>query len=248
MAKRIAYAAIVDQVLEIGLRGSADLAPWQALLARERVSVVGQDGRAQLLVSATSARFKGIPFRELCILVAVTAEVSGREVAGFFLPRAFNSNGWFAWIERTMFSCPYLAARVEVAAEPALAFRVDDAKGGSITASRAASQRGEGKPDGWQGPVFLPRTRVEPFFYVQLSGETEYEPFAGDDAFAMSGASVDPAIRCLSESDFRPAEWFVRRSAVHAKSKTLERSRCTIEMLAREREAGFVGKQLASRR
>ncbi|HYO24799.1 MAG TPA: hypothetical protein VEQ85_07605, partial [Lacipirellulaceae bacterium] len=98
----IKYAAQVQGVQEVSLRGEADLQPWSAELAALGLTPIVEAGRVGAMLSATSARFRGVRVREFSIALLARENDTGRE--GWYLAHAFNSLRLFAWIERTMFS------------------------------------------------------------------------------------------------------------------------------------------------
>lgn len=238
--RRVRYVARIDQVLEVSLRGTSDLSFWRGRLKHEGLTPVEEDGRAQLLVSATAAKYNGIRFRELCFLVAVTAQVAGDTVQGYYLMHAFNSVRLYAWIERTFFSCPYWPAEVAVAAQPQVSIAMREKGQDCFRATLAtdiAATRVDA--DGWQGPIFLPTGHRQQFFHAQLSGKTEVYPSRPNDTFHIAPHPRWAIFAAIKEAGLIGQEWHIRRNAVHAKSQTLDRDRCTAELLASEREAGY---------
>src|SRR5262245_50276605 len=104
------WAAEVAPVSEVTLLGSAELPFWRQQLRPAALSPTIKDGRAQLMISAVAAKFKGMPFRELSISVLVSRHAEGGTADGAFLIHAFNSSQLFACIERTFFHTPYFPA------------------------------------------------------------------------------------------------------------------------------------------
>ncbi|HYR28576.1 MAG TPA: hypothetical protein VEU30_08925, partial [Thermoanaerobaculia bacterium] len=97
------YVAKLRGVLDVTLTGTTDLDYWRTRLPMPPLAV---NGRAQAMVIAAAARFRGIRFCELSMSVAVEG--------GAFLLQAFNSVRFFAWSERTFFHTPYAHAPVSV--------------------------------------------------------------------------------------------------------------------------------------
>lgn len=82
-------------------------------------------------------------------------------------------------------------------------------------------------PDGWQGPIYLPKRSTclesDRLFFASISGETKTFPFLpGQDTFHCHAES-DPELRSLVESAFEPTEWVVRPDATHVKTRTVRR-------------------------
>ncbi len=228
MSPPIRYPVTIPHVREIALRGGADLAYWRERLKREGLEPAEHEGQAELHVGSTSARFLGIPFRELVLCVVL------QEPPGIYLAYAYNSVRAFAWFERTLFRTPYYAARIALELEPAPLFEVSQASGQLLRAdmspeSAAALRRaGPGEEVVWEVPVYLPRPPAKHatsnIFYARLSGLTQTCPFLpGCDTFEMASSVNDDLLQMLVRSAFSPREWIVRADATHAKSKTRRR-------------------------
>jgi hypothetical protein len=228
MSPPIRYLVTVPHVREIALRGGADLAYWRERLQREGLEPAERAGQAELHLGATSARFLGIPFRELVLCVVL------QEPPGIYLAYAYNSVRAFAWFERTLFRTPYYAARIDLELDPAPQFEVSLSSGRLLRAdmspeSAAALRRaGPGEDVVWEVPVYLPRPPAKHatsnIFYARLSGLTQTCPFMPEcDTFEMASSVNDGTPQMLVESAFSPREWIVRADAIHSKSKTVRR-------------------------
>lgn len=228
------WAAKLDGVCEVSLRGAADLAYWQERLADEHLDPVDHEGRAQVLIIAAEGRFKGIGFRELSF--SILAAPRSSDVQGAFLVQAFNSRRFFAFCERWLFDTPYDYGDVRVStahpasiqlllsAEPRFFLEMRSGVGGAQV--RVPSHTGAG---GWEGPVFLPtnRRRGSPpkFFVARVAGDTEAYPFdLEEDWCSMHPGPPLKILQALCESHFTPQEWLIRKEATHCKSKTYKRS------------------------
>lgn len=216
-------AAVVEDVQEVSLLGSADLAFWAEHLRAEGLRPAEHQGQARITVVATGARFKGMPFRELAITVAV----AGEGEAGFLL-HAFNTSRFFAFVERTCFKTPYYPGQVELGTDGAAAFGVSrDAQALLRAEAGPDTARGDWLPDRWEGRVHLPRRHgAEWCFHAEMSGPSRR--FAFDpvhDTLAISPAEDVPVLGWLLESGFMGSEWLLRRHAVHAKSRTVAERR-----------------------
>src|SRR5689334_13869653 len=97
------WAAKLTGVHEVSLTGSADLAYWQKQLEPQRLAPIEADGRAQVLIIAAAARFKGVRFRELSFSIQARPIDGSATDQGAFLVQAFSSNRFFAWCERRLF-------------------------------------------------------------------------------------------------------------------------------------------------
>lgn len=200
-------AASLTGVREVSLLGRAKPALWRELLQPEGLTPLERDGRAQLMVVAAAARYKGIPFQEISFSVLV-------EPVGAFLVQAFNSSRIFAWVERTFFSTPYARGRLTV--EPTV-LRLD-----SLFRAALRGPLGDPVEETWEGPIYLPGgTRV---FHARLSGATSRGSFLPErDVLEIARSRRFPVFDLLLDSKFKPQEWILRPNASHTKSKTVAR-------------------------
>jgi hypothetical protein len=228
---RIKWAAQLAHVREISLLGTADLAFWTQRMAAEELVPAPLDGRAQILIVATDAKFMGVRFRELSFSVRVL--VPGEAIGtGAYLLHAFNSCRTFAFCERVFFATPYyhgdvrvsasLPARVELVRDDQVLFRAQ-----MLAPGREAMRSGK---EGWDGPVFLPAKRRGPgagkLFFARIEGDTQAYPFLDSmDSLAISPAQDDRVLHALLDSGFAAREWAIRTDAMHAKSKTYKRAK-----------------------
>ena len=186
------WVAELSGVLDLTLVGTGDLSYWTDRLAPQRLTPLAVGGRAQMMVVAASAKFRGLRFQELSISVIVEG--------GAYLVRAFNSRRFLAFCERVFFHTPYAHAHVSVSDSRA---GVDEL----FLASRAAREPSSIAAGGWTGRVFLDGGRC---FEAAIAGSTERYPFSTADTLL-----IDPSL-----PRFTPDEWLVRRDATHAKSRT----------------------------
>jgi hypothetical protein len=226
----VKYIAEISPVREVALLGDADLAWWQGRLRSEGLEPQARDGRAQVLLIGTSARFRGIAFRELSVSVTVTAPAGSDRQDADFLAGAYNSSRLLAWCERTFFSTPYVHGDVEVQIEPSPALRLSE-RGEAILSAKfadcAPGTRRLPQSDGdgaWCGALHLPSgdsgRGTSKLFFARLVGHTQTYDFAGEDKLVLRPAPNYPTLRNLVESGFTPRQWSVRAAAIHARSKT----------------------------
>ena len=225
------FVAEIAPVREVSLIGSAELRFWRDLLRRENLCPAELDGEAQILVCGTDAKFKGIPFRELSISVFVSGP-SRAAPQGAFLAQAFNSNWFFALIERTWFSTPYDHALIEVDPLVPASIRVRQGHKSAFFAAMVEREGSERRAircgnEGWEGPIFLPGRRGMPgqkCFFGRIGGLTHVYPFYADrDELSIGPNPRQPALTWLAQSGFAGRQWILRDSAVHARSKTYVR-------------------------
>jgi hypothetical protein len=226
----IKYVAEVDNVHEVSLRGQALVDPWKTEFAALGLQPALSNDRVPIILSATSAKFRGMRFREFSISILAREVDTGTE--GWYLAHAFNSSRFFAWVERTMFATPYYFGAIEVKAMAPARVNVSAGNGG-ISVSMASDTAGRhpirSGPESWAGPLFLPtrtKTSAAPsnWFYARLSGNADVYAFApGKDEVKIAPAPQWPALAQLAAADFQGTEWLLRTSAVHAKSRTYQR-------------------------
>ena len=222
----IRVAAAIEGVREVTLAGMADLAYWRERLRPRGLRPFDDAGRARLLISATSARWKGLRFCELSFSIAVGDGGDESRHGGFFLAHAYNSRRALAFAERAFFKTPYDHGRLRVEiGSPARVELLDagvPAFSAAMAGSRPASWSGG---DTWEGVIYLPSPGKAgapgPRFYARLSGDTQVYPFApGLDTLILDPAARPAIFGQLRESDFAVSEWRVRASAAHLKSQT----------------------------
>ncbi len=197
-------AAALRGVHEITLVGEATPAPWAEIAGGEGLSLPA--GPARLMLVAAEGRFKGLRFREVSLSLLL-------DPGNALLLQAFNSNAFFAWVERTFFSTPYARRRIAVGEGTV---HVD----GLIDLSRSG-KAGPAAPESWTGWVHLPGRRKR--FHAALSGPTSRVPFRTGDRCGITRDPRFPALGLLLDSGFTPVEWVLRPDAEHVKSRTVAR-------------------------
>lgn len=220
----IKYVAEVSPVKEVTLHGLADLAFWQVLLAAENLIPLPREGQAQLFISATEARFKGIRFRE-CLIGIHVQRANGQmdDMPAMFLLHAWNSLRLFAWIERTLFGTPYYPGQIEVESKSPARTKLSERGKDLISLSMHGREPAQVAEESWHGVIFLPRKGNKPqqLFVAKLAGLTEqYEFEPARDSVALVGSASCPSLNRLIDSQFRSTAWHIRQTAAHTKSKT----------------------------
>ena len=233
IARPVKFVAVITHAREVSLLGTADLRFWQDRLRSERLHPIERDGKAQILISAVDARFKGLRFQELSVSIAAGPVDGSAERAGYYLARAFNSRRLFAWVERRMLSTPYYHARVEV--DCGLPASIDVADGSRILlGARMTSDGAAGRvplrsgDEFWEGPLFLPRSgrRADSpgnWFFAKIGGHAQTYAFAAGDVLTLSPHGSHEIFQSLIDSGFKARDWIIRENATHAKSKTFDR-------------------------
>lgn len=224
------YPVEIRQVREVMLTGRADLDFWRRRLQPEALVPRSVAGHAAITLTAISARWFGLVFRECTISVAISSDVSGQDPVGFFLIQAFNNLPAFAWVERVLFRTPYIHGGIGLATEPPcrLDLVLDDrpvlqARMGAARALSPATRAMD-----WQGSIFLPgRTASDPgsYFDARLTGPAGSVAFdPATDVLNLSETSGLEAIDALRSSGFVAETWHVRAAAVHGRTASLRRA------------------------
>lgn len=228
----VKYHVEVSPAREVTLLGEADADYWRQRLQPEGLLPTIRDGRSQLLLSSVEARFNGIRFRELSISIFVCKTEGSGTWDGAYLMHAFNSNRFFAFVERTFFATPYWPARIDVQSALPAAMEARSSTG-SLLRAEMAQNTNRREPvrsgyEGWAGPIFLPskpgRSGRSKLFFGKIVGDTQVYAFDREhDRLKFSAAPEDPAIGWLQDSNFVGRQWMIRAQATHGKSKTVRR-------------------------
>ena len=228
------YHVTVHQVQEVSLFGSADLSYWRKALVDYALHPAQRNGTAELIVSATRARFMGKCFRELSFSVVVTEMEGTDRRDGVFMFHAYNSSSFFAWVERTFFHTPYVAGDLTVSAgeSPFVLLRerreaVFHAQCGS---KDLATPRIPERVDEvlWEVPIHLPSKNPAKgrhrLFWARICGATSFLTFdPQQDLWEVDRKPPHRGFDVLAACDFRPREWQIRPAATHSKAKTTYR-------------------------
>jgi hypothetical protein len=223
----IKWAAELDNVQEVSLRGTADFEFWKERLAKENLQPLDVNGHAQLLLIAADMKYKGIRFQELSFSVVVAPPNDQVWKDAVFLVWAFNTCRFFAFSERVFFKTPYYhgAVRVSTTLPASMILSKNDKPifQAATNAKREPLQRIEAS---WEGPIYLPAKKLGKaggVFYGRLRGETETFPFLPDRDLLTIEPTDTAILQALVDSNFVPTEWIIRPKAQHAKSKTYRR-------------------------
>lgn len=212
------YVTIVEPVLEVTLICRGDAAPWRQSLVREGISLPPQQEEVEIILSAVETKYMGVIFREL----SVSLRLDDTQV---FLVHAFNSNRFFAWVERAWFRTPYYYGKLVVAphyiqlsdnGQPHLEARL---------AESAAALECRTESNEWQ--IRLPAAlRKESskvhYFNARLEGDTQYYATLPNPPMLVFGSGLPASLLPLQASKLMVEKWLVRERAKHSKSQTLE--------------------------
>lgn len=200
------FVAVVENVKELRLIGTANLDYWNNFLADKPYQPIDKNGFAEIIISATELVWKGFRFNELTITLAISE--------GVFMLYAFNSNRFFAFCERTFFSTPYYFGEVGLDENLPCRMSLENLFAAKMNNAERLTNEVE---DNWTGTVFLPHMRGEKYFIAKLSGKTKVCPFDESDKITFTEHSIFDLPR---KSEFVGKEWRMRSNAFHAKSKT----------------------------
>ena len=245
----VKWAGELAHVREVTLLGSADLAFWRDWLVEQNLRPAEREGKAQLLIVGADSKYMGICFRELSFSVVVSTQESGAQQDAVYLVRAFNSSRLLTFCEQIFFSTPYCCGDVRVSTNFPVSVHIfkngevlfgaqmrTDASG----LERQTSHHGE---DGWEGPIFLPRSSrrkegKDKVFFARLRGDTNRYPFLiSQDSMTIKSSSDFDIFQALTESNFVATEWIVREDATHARSKTFKTANVLPDMFDAESTA-----------
>jgi hypothetical protein len=216
------YVTEVQNVREVTLIGSADLAYWQEHLAKERLFPYIVDRQAELIINAVELKWMGIDFKELIISLPVCESRDGDAMDGYYLVQAFNSSRLLALSEKLFFQNPYAHGTLEVNAQVPAFLSVAAGQSRSFLAemSETNTSSSPGEED-LEGRIFVPNNKVS---FAKLSGAFESYPFLhGQDTLEIETEASSRAFRWLVESNLTGKEWRIRRNGTHARSRTYKR-------------------------
>ena len=223
----IRWAAELSQVKEVSLRGTAELEYWRRRLEPEALAPLERNSKAEVLVIAAEGRFRGITFREVGFSVSVVPPQDVKASEAVYLLRAYNSNRFFAWCERTFFSTPYChgVVRVDASIPASIGLLVDHRTFFHAGMGEADVPPATGTDGGWDGAVLLPRNKRgrRKLFFARIRGRTETYPFQGSATLHLSAKHDPQALQDLVDSHFSATTWELRPDATHVKSKTYAR-------------------------
>lgn len=225
----VKFVAELEGVHEVSLTGTADLDYWRRELEAEGLVPLERHGRAQVLIVAADATFRGLRFQEMSFSVLAACS-DGAGGHGAFLVQAFNSRRFFAFCERWWFKTPYLHGKVAVYSNLPARMKLTTAQDAEFRARmRTLIDDADAEDEsGWEGPIYLPtgsggRRRK---FIAHIRGETVTVPFRlGLDSFNIAPSPRAIVLQQLLDSKFAPREWQIRFNAYHAKSKTYVEAR-----------------------
>lgn len=218
----------VEHVKEVTLTLNADLAYWRAYMRGQGLFPFDDGGKAQLMIGATELRSMGKRTNEFTIGLVVCERPEGDTQDALFLVHAFNSSKLFAWIERTMFSTPYVPGRIGLDYRIPASVELADEAGRMVSIHmRATAPPAIAREELWQGKIYLPRRAggqaPSKFFVAKLAGYTEIYPYLPDSStLQIAPRAAYPVLQGLIDSRAAGKEWRVRANAIHARSRTMK--------------------------
>ncbi len=230
-------AAEVHNVKEFSLVCSADADIWTDHLAQYGLRPTVKEGKAVLLISVTDLTFSGIPFKEFVISISVQNPDDSSEVDSAFLLTAYNSNPFFAWSEKNIFSTPFRRGDISYDTEKYSGAELFESGIPLVRLYHAPEPSGmfrvpryEGH-ETWRGTVFFPDAfgtgRIPcKCFRVAVEGwgrKIEFRP--ENDSLVINAWNGNTILALLQESNIRGVEWFIRTNSFHSKSLTYRYTR-----------------------
>ena len=218
------YVGTLRGIRELGLVGDADLGLWRERMSGSGAAPIDVDGRAQVLVTGLASSWMGLAYREIAIAVSAR---QGEDREGYYFERAFNASRFFTFFEQRWFHTPYVL-RPDVHIEggtPGAPFRASLGEPGrpGFVAELAPRDPSRVEDVALEAPLLLPADGggAGRWFHVKLEGRTESFDFdATRDRFVVGEPAPHPSLEALRTTGFEPREWQVRRSALHARTKT----------------------------
>jgi len=217
------YAAIIDKVHEVTLWGKASFDFWRNFLKGCDLFPYNDNDNAVVVISAINSKFKGIKFSELSVSIKVSYSENGSTDDGFYLIRAYNSIRFFAWVERNIFKTPYYTGKIIL--NNAVPAKLELTSGGTKRLEFEMENNNacmEEKFEQLEFKVSLPDNGERKYFYASIEGITETYNFSRGDIFKIAD-NAGGVWEMLKESGFLPLTWYIRKSAIHKKSKTFKR-------------------------
>lgn len=211
------FVAVVENVKELRLIGSANLDFWNQYLADKPYQAFDNKGFAEITIAATELIWKGFQFNELTITLAIAKKNTSIQEVSVFLIHAFNSNRFFAFCERVFFSTPYYFGKINLSENLPCRMSLENLFEAKMSGGERQINQVE---DNWEGAVFLPKNRGEKYFIAKLTGESQVCPFDESDKIELKSDADHLIFDSLIKSDFTGKEWRMRSNAFHAKSKT----------------------------
>ena len=228
MVKDLKFVAELSNVIEISLKGKANLKYWQERLHPYGLSPLPLDGSAQIFVTSAKSRFRGIAFGEISFGVMLSPFHDSHQLPeAACLLRAFNSNRFFAFCERTFFSTPYNSANCEISLDPV---KIGVEKQNKTLFSAQMGSLGDRQTeqlddDGWYGTIAIPPKKPGnskyKYFVAKITGKTTiYEFDESNDTLIIEKDSGVAELSQIVDSGFKISQWIIRKKANHSKSKT----------------------------
>ena len=234
----IKWAANLDGVREVSLWGTAEKAYWCDYLASEGLVPDELDGKARIMIVAAEGRFHEPAVSRNQFLSR--NRVTGPTVRACRISvTSLQLSQVFAFCERVFFSTPYRQGNVTVSCESQPLAKLSVANNILFHAELGRREQTETHrttevaASAWQGPVYLPAKKQKEaqgknrkgVFVARIGGETTTVPFSPKyDVLTIDADRRSPATQMLRASGFAPLYWEIRRSANHAKSKTMTRN------------------------
>jgi len=217
------YAAVIDNVHEVTILGSAKLNFWKAYLKNFDFYPFVDNRKGVIIISAINSKFKGIRFSELSISLKISFAENGKSNDGFYMLQAYNSNRFFTIVEQKYFKTPYIHGKIILnnIIPPKIKLVAKDITLLEIEMGDNKTLNGV-KHEQDEFNIVLPGNLEKNCFKANLEGQTFSFDFTSNDKFILN-ENAGGAWNLIRESAFKPLMWKIRNNAVHKKSKTFKR-------------------------
>jgi len=217
------YAAVINNVHEVTLWGSAKLNFWKEHLKNFDFYPYVENRKAVIIISAINSKFKGIKFSELSVSLKISFAQNGKGDDGFYLFQAYNNVRLFSFIERKIFKTPYYTGKIILNNNipPKLTLT---ANGLVILEFEMGNKKtlNEVKVEQHEFKILLPGNGEKNYFHANLEGMTYSFNFTPNDKIIIN-ENAEGVWKLLKESGYTPLTWKIRNDSIHRKTKTFTR-------------------------
>ena len=215
-------AAQIFPVAEVSLFARVKNEKIGPLLASQSLAPFGA-GMTDMVMVFSEMKYSGMRFGEIAITVAAATRNDPKTEYGSFMLTAFNSNPFFAFVERNIFKAPYRSANIRFSLAERSFHCAMRGKGGSKDSIEVSLSMPESDPAHicHERNVLLPgkTNGVLTFFKARIEGETIHKRSQSDTDSVHVNIGLDRLNRLAAE-DINIVGWEIRRAATHTKYET----------------------------
>lgn len=216
------YAAVIDNVHEVTILGSAKLNFWREYLKNYYFYPFAENRKTVIIISAIKSKYKGIRFSELSVSLKISSVQNGKNNDGFYMLQAYNSNRFFTIVEQKYFKTPYIHGKIILndIIPPKIKLIAEDITLLEIEMGDNKTLNGV-KHEQDEFNILLPGNFEKNCFKANLEGQTFSFDFSSNDKLLIHD-NAGGVWNMLRESGFKPLIWKIRNNAIHRKSKTFK--------------------------